>query len=130
MMVVDTHVILWLALEPEHLSRNATKAIEDTRSNGSPLLISSISLFEIARAAERGRVELKEPTDAFLVRIMSMFSIQQISAPVALAAAKLPDAFPGDPADRIIAATALLEDLPLITADQNIRRSHAVKTIW
>jgi PIN domain nuclease of toxin-antitoxin system len=42
----------------------------------------------------------------------------------------LPPSYPNDPADRVIGATALIEDLPLITADKEIRRSRAVPTIW
>ena len=47
-----------------------------------------------------------------------------------MAAAQLADAFPGDPMDRIIAATALTEGIPLVTADERIRRSGVVRTIW
>jgi PIN domain nuclease of toxin-antitoxin system len=53
-----------------------------------------------------------------------------ITANIALQAYALPASYPKDPADRIIGATALVEDIPLLTADQAIRKSRAVPTIW
>jgi PIN domain nuclease of toxin-antitoxin system len=53
-----------------------------------------------------------------------------ITRNVALQAYELPERYPKDPADRIIAATALIEDIPLLTADNAIRRSRVVSVIW
>ena len=58
------------------------------------------------------------------------FVILPITANIALQAFELPPGYPKDPADRIIGATALVEDIPLVTADREIRRSKAVPTIW
>ncbi|WP_446742852.1 type II toxin-antitoxin system VapC family toxin [Silvibacterium acidisoli] len=130
MIVLDTHVILWLALEPDGLSRPATAAIQQARLSSLSILISGISLYEIARASERGRIDLQSSTEAFFERVLSTLTVRPVSPSVSLIAAKLPAAFPGDPADRIIAATAISEGASLITADQHIRRSRAVKTVW
>ena len=89
-----------------------------------------MSLYEISRISERGRIVLDVSLEIFLSRVTSLFEIKPINSAIAIAAARLPDTFPGDPADRIIAATAIVEGLPLITADRNIRRSRLVKTIW
>jgi PIN domain nuclease of toxin-antitoxin system len=129
-ILLDTHVLLWLAGEPEKLSKAASIAIREIRETGASLAISSVSLYEIARLAERGRIKLDESTDVFLHGLESLFFIQPITVAIALTAGQLPDLFPGDPMDRIIAATAISEGVPLITADQNIRRSRALKTIW
>jgi len=129
-ILLDTHVILWIAGEPEKMSKSASTAIRDARAERVPIAIASVSLYEIARLADRGRIKLDSPTDSFLRRLESLFLVQQITASVAIAAGQLPDHFPGDPMDRIIAATALTEALSLVTADERIRRSGVVKTIW
>jgi PIN domain nuclease of toxin-antitoxin system len=130
MILLDTHVLLWLLLEPEKLSQEASAAITRTLRTGEAIAISPITLVEIARLAARGRVQLSRPARAFLGKIESDFSVHTITAEIAYIAGQLADPFPGDPADRIIAATALTEGMTLITADDRIRRSAAVKTIW
>jgi len=67
---------------------------------------------------------------AFLSEVERRFVVLPITANIALQALELPSTYPKDPADRIIGATALIEDIPLITADQAIRKSRAVPTIW
>jgi PIN domain nuclease of toxin-antitoxin system len=130
MILLDTHVLLWLLLEPEKLSQEASAAITRTLRTGEAIAISPITLVEIARLAARGRVQLSRPARAFLAKIESDFSVHTITAEIAYIAGQLADPFPGDPADRIIAATALTEGMTVITADERIRRSAVVKTIW
>lgn len=129
-MLLDTHVVIWLALEPDKVSKSAVSAIRNQRLSGEVLAISCISLYELARMSERGRILLDPSLETFLSRVEALFEVKPISSAVALTAARLPNAFPGDPADRIIAGTAIVEGVPLITADRNIRRSRLVKTIW
>lgn len=130
MILLDTHVVIWLALDPGKISEAALAAIRGERRTGAALAISCITLYEVARIVERGRILLDVPLDAFMSRVNSWFEIKQITMPVALSAARLPNSFPGDPADRIIAATAIVEGLSLVTADRHIRRSRLVRTIW
>ena len=89
-----------------------------------------VSLYEIARLAERGRITLDSSVKAFLLRLERFFAIQPITVSIALAASRFPNTFSGDPADRIIAATALAANIPLVTADEDIRHSGEVTTIW
>jgi PIN domain nuclease of toxin-antitoxin system len=70
------------------------------------------------------------PLEDLLAEIERRFIVRLLSPQIALAAAQLPPTFPSDPFDRIIAATAIVERVPLLTADRNIRRSRAVRTIW
>jgi PIN domain nuclease of toxin-antitoxin system len=128
MILLDTHAALWLALHPERLSRPARSAIQDNVLAG--LAISAQSLYEIAWLVVRKRIVPSEPLDKFIYRFQSRFGIQSLTPAIAIAAARLPAAFPSDPFDRIIAATAMVEGIPLVTADQNIRRSRALRTIW
>jgi PIN domain nuclease of toxin-antitoxin system len=65
-----------------------------------------------------------------LAYIERRFIVRPLTRQIALAAAQLPSTFPSDPFDRIIAATAIVERVPLVTADQNIRRSRALRTMW
>jgi len=130
MILLDTHVIFWLAFEPNKISRVAAEAIRGLQKSETYPAISCISLYEISRMSERGRIELDEPLETFLSRLNSLFEVRPIRTEIAIAAARFPNNFPGDPADRIIAATAMVEGLSLVSADRHIRRSRVVKTIW
>ena len=130
MILLDTHVALWLALEPANISRPAVSVIEFAQGEGSGIALSCVSLYEIARVAHRGRVQLDGPVEDFLDQLSERLSIIGLTSPIALAAAQLPADFTGDLIDRIITATALTEGIPLVTADYNIRGSRTVNTIW
>lgn len=130
MILIDTHVLLWLALDERKLSRNAATAIHDARKRSVALAVSDISLWEISLAARKNCVPFTTSAVAFLQEVESRFQILPITARASELAAHLPDFFPKDPADRIIAGTALARGIPLITADASIRRSRVVPTIW
>ena len=130
MILCDTHVVVWLALEPHRISRKARAAIEETRQRGEALAISDITLLEIATLQKRRRVRLDTSLETFLAEVESRFAVLPITARVCARAMGLPPAYPKDPADRVIAATALVEGVPLLTADGDIRRSRVVSTIW
>jgi len=68
--------------------------------------------------------------EAFLSEVERRFVVLPITANIALQALELPASYPNDPADRVIGATALIEDIPLVTVDAKIRNSRAVPTIW
>lgn len=130
MIVLDTHVALWALGDSGKLSAAALQAIEETESEGSRCAVSTLSFYEIARAIFRGRMTPLRPVDQILGEMEWRFIVRPLTPAIALAAAQLPAAFPSDPFDRIIAATAMVEGVPLLTADQHIRRSRAVRTIW
>ncbi len=130
MILVDTHVVVWLALDPGQLSRKARAAIEDARKNGDGLAISDITLLELAALASKGRIHLDISLESFLQEVEARFVVLPISGRACVLSLELPPSYPKDPADRIIAATALVEGLPLLTADRKIRQSKAVQTIW
>ena len=130
MILVDTHVVVWLALDQTQLSKNARAAIDDARRNGDGLAISDITLLELATLASKGRIRLNISLESFLREIEARFTILPISGRACVRALGLPAAYPKDPADRIIAGTALVEGLSLLTADRAIRRSRALPTIW
>jgi PIN domain nuclease of toxin-antitoxin system len=94
------------------------------------LAISDISLFELASLADRNRIQLHLPMVSFLEEVQSRFIILPINSKIAAQAVQLPAPYPRDPMDRIIGATAQVHGLSLVTADNGIRQSKTVKTIW
>jgi PIN domain nuclease of toxin-antitoxin system len=128
MILLDTHAAIWLALSPERLSRLARGAIEDNLPAG--LALSAQSLYEVAWLIVRRRILPNEPLDTFIHSLQSRFTVYPLTSVIAVTAAELPASFPSDPFDRIIAATAIVERIPLLTADRNIRRSRSLSTIW
>lgn len=129
-MVLDTHALLWLGENPERLSQAARETIAQAERHGEKLIVSTSSLYEIAWAVSRGRIFSEIPLHELLLRIERRFTMVSLTTEIAIAAAQIPATFPSDPFDRIIAATAIVEGVPLITADQRIRSSHALRTIW
>jgi PIN domain nuclease of toxin-antitoxin system len=129
-ILVDTHVVVWLAFDQTQLSKKARAAIDGARKNGDGLAISDVTLLELATLASKGRIHLTVSLESFLQEVEVRFVVLAISGRACARAMGLPATYPKDPADRIIGATALVEGLPLITADREIRRSKVVHTIW
>jgi PIN domain nuclease of toxin-antitoxin system len=130
MILVDTHVVLWLAMEPARIAKKARAAIEGTRHSGQGLAISDVTLLEIAVIESKGRVKLNASLETFLSEVEARFVVLSITGRICVRALGLPAAYTKDPADRVIGATALVEGIPLVTADVDIQRSKAVRTIW
>jgi PIN domain nuclease of toxin-antitoxin system len=130
LILVDTHVVIWLAFEEARLSKKARAAILEARLNGEGLAISDISLFELARAFARERSHLDISVESALTEVERRFIVLPINSRISLRALGLPPTYPKDPADRIIGATALVEGIPLITADREIRNARALTIIW
>ena len=129
-ILLDTHVVLWLKSDSARLSQKARAAIEDARKDAEALAISGITLLELATLAKKGRIHLTISLESMLQEIETQFLVLPISARACARTLQLPASFPQDPADRLIAATALVEALSLVTADREILQSKAVPTIW
>lgn len=130
MILVDTHIVIWLALNPEQLSKRAVTAITAARQADGGVAISGITLYELACAASKHRFRLTMPIEVFMQDAAERYVIKPITAEIAVAAVRLPTTYPKDPMDRIIGATALLEGLTLVTADRAIRESKVIDVIW
>jgi PIN domain nuclease of toxin-antitoxin system len=129
--VLDTHALMWWADENSKLSKKARQAAT-VAARRRELIASAISIFEITTLERRGRIALKIPLDEWLdsLRVLPELTIQPVTDEIAERAGAFGDVFPGDPADRIIAATALVLDVPLITADTKLRGIPTLTTIW
>jgi PIN domain nuclease of toxin-antitoxin system len=130
-VLLDTHVLVWLAVEPSRLSAAAVKAIGEAANSGG-IAIASITLLELATLIVRGRLLPGGPPASALEELVARTGVvvKDITPAIAVLAVQLPEPFPGDPADRVIVATAHVEGIPLITRDAKLRRSVAVQTIW
>jgi len=130
LILLDTHLVIWLASDDSRISRPARSAIAEARQSRRGLGISDFTLFELSLLFGKKKFALAVTPEAFLSEVERRFTVFPVTANIALQAFDLPARFPNDPVDRIIAATALIEDIPLVTADREIRRSRAVSTIW
>lgn len=128
MILLDTHVAIWIAAAPEKLSQAAKLAVSSRRDEG--LAICDATLLELATLIRKSRLEHRLSPATMLSDLESRFSVIPISGRACLETLSLPEAFPQDPIDRIIVGTARAEGMPLVTADAAIRRSRVVETIW
>ena len=129
MILLDTHVLIWLASDPAKLSKKASSAIRRA-SHGTGIAISAITLWELAWLATHDCLEITGTVEAFVEKISSRTAIRPVTVKVAVLANQLPAGYSGDPCDRLIGATALIEGIALVTKDTRIRACMQIKTIW
>ena len=129
MILLDTHVLIWLANDPAKLSRKASEAIHSARQSDG-LAISAITLWEVAWLATHGRLDFVGTVDALIERMSSKMAIRPITPKIAVLANQLPPTYSSDPSDRLIGATAMSEGIALVTKDRAIRDYKQIKTIW
>lgn len=131
MVILDTCVMIFDALTPERLSRKAFMELEKGRRSNN-LTCSDISLWEIAMLMKKERIKATVSPRDFLADIVAAnrLRILPITPEIAWHASYHTDFSHGDPADRIIAATALQHKAPLLTCDTRLREMKTVKTVW
>ncbi len=129
--LLDTHVLIWLALEPKRLSKRATSGIRRAARRGG-LGLASISLWEIAVLCARGIIKPRGTASTWTAQLLAETGagVVNITPTIAELATGFPAEFPRDPADRLIAATARAEGVTLITADERIAQSPLLETLW
>lgn len=128
MIMLDTHALIWAVADTKRLSRTAAAAIRAHKEDG--LVIAAITLWELAMLVTRGRIQAFGTVDASVKLLVEGTIMKPITAEIAAIAAQFPREFPQDPADRLIAATARAEGLPLITRDERLHQSPLIRTIW
>lgn len=131
MILLDTCAIIWDALDQAKLTDKARAAITKADEHNA-LIISDISIWEISMLIKRSRVEIATTAANFLNLFLESrnISVVSISPEIAELSTSFGSEINNDPADRIIAATSIIHNAQLITADSNIRQSKLIDTIW
>ena len=127
-VLLDTHVVHWWSAEPRRVSASARRTLEEADE----LAVAAISWFELAWLARNERVLLNVPIRSWLEGLAAQLRTIGVTPAIVDTAVALPASFPRDPADRLIYATAIEHDLPLVTKDQAIRRQARPPTraVW
>ena len=128
MTLVDTQSVIWVTQDWHRLSPGARAALAAGRLLGN-LAIADITLREIAFLVARGRVILSEPLDVYLRFLQAKFIILPITPEIAERSMGFGPAYPNDPADMLIGATAIVHGAILVTSDKQIRHSGEVQCI-
>ena len=92
MILVDTHVVVWLAFDQDRLSKKARAAIDDARQNGDGLAICDITLLELAALFRKGRIRLEISLESFLDEVEARFVVLPIGGRACVRALGLPAA--------------------------------------
>lgn len=129
--LLDTHVWLWWLLGQPELTAAERAALDALAAAGTPPALSAISLWEAQMLAAKGRLDLDRRLSHWLPTAAApeTVTLLPMDIDVILALEGLPKGFHGDPADRIIVATARAHGLTLATRDGNIRRSRSAR-LW
>jgi PIN domain nuclease of toxin-antitoxin system len=128
LIVLDTHAWIWWAAEPGKLSAKARAAIEASDTLG----VCAVSCWEVAMLVAKGRLELDREVLVWLRQALALERLElcALTPQIAVGASRLPETFPGDPADRMIAATAASRRAGLVSKDARLRNLPDVRTIW
>jgi PIN domain nuclease of toxin-antitoxin system len=127
-VLLDSHVVQWWSAEPERLSRAATEAL----AGADQLAVSAISWFELAWLATHERIIVTIPVRSWLEQLADGLQTLGVTPAIAATAVSLPSSFPGDPADRLVYATAVEHGCLLVTKDHRLRRHRHPRpvTVW
>ena len=129
MIILDTHVWIWLVSDPEKLSGKAIEAIDYARTVG----ICPISCWEISTKVANGKLALDRDINIWVEQALARprIKLMELSAEITLMAGRLgKEGFHGDPADRLIVSTAIVHGAGLISKDRRIRSFSKVQAIW
>ncbi len=130
-IVLDTCAVIWDALNADRLTTKAKRAMRAAEADNE-LMISDISIWEIAMLVARKRLEIEETVSSFINLYLQYrkITVQPISSEIAELSVSFGREINNDPADRIIAATTIVIGAKLVTADENLITSAIIPTIW
>ena len=126
-LLLDTHIWLWSLIEPANLSRKVARELENPQNE---LWLSPISVWEILLLARKGRVKLDGKPEMWIREALLKSNLKEASLnnEIAILSSDL-SLTHKDPADRFLAATAIVYDLTLTTADKNLLRCRQFKML-
>lgn len=124
---LDTHAVIWSLMDDPRLGKKARELIAS--SSRDELIVSDMTLLETSMLISKGRLQTKHEPGFLLGKIADSFRIIPITPEIAHLAVtlKLPH---GDPFDRVIAATSVHHQVPLLTRDKELKRAKTVETLW
>ena len=130
MLLLDTHIWLWWLLGDGALNNIEREALDRAAESGD-LSISWVTVWETEMLERKGRIELNQGFQKWIEAAVQprIATLLPVDTEVVIAQRKLPDSFHGDPADRLIAATSILSQYPLVTHDRRIREANVCE-IW
>jgi len=120
MILLDTHIWVWWVNESKDLSAKQMKLIEKSISKG--LALSLISIWEVAKLVEKKRLLLTTPINEWIEKASAYpgIDIIPLSNDIIIKSTQLPGNFHNDPADQLIVASSIIQEIPLLTADEKI----------
>lgn len=132
LIALDTHALVWWVADPKRIPAKARRAIDSAIQDGESLAVSSICLWEVAMLVERGRLAFSVDAHTWLhnVQALPMLAFHPVDNAVALRSVRLPGFAHRDPADRMIAATAIGLNATLVTGDTRLWHYAPLPTLW
>lgn len=130
-IVIDTHIVIWHFSDPSLFSKPAETAI-DKAETGGVIFISAITIVELIYLTEKGKIpgDVLDLLRSALEDSTTAFRLIELDQEIADEVSNIPRVAVPDMPDRIIAATALHLNLPVVTKDSNIRAIKSIQTIW
>lgn len=121
-LVLDTHIWIWLLTGDPHISKETQQLIHHVATEEEGLLLPAICIWEIAMLEVKKRIRFNQPIKEWVLQALSLPGLQlaPLTPEIALESCNLPGEFHGDPADRMIVATARLAGATLLTKDQRL----------
>lgn len=131
MILLDTHVLVWMVSDSSRLSRAAARELRKAEQTGD-MAIASITLWELALLYHHGRLRTSGSIESAIRMILEKSRVQvlEVNPEIAALTTTFPDSFPKDPGDRLIGATARAYGLTLVTQDDRILSSPLIRSIW
>jgi PIN domain nuclease of toxin-antitoxin system len=127
-IVLDTHAWIWWVSDPSLLSKLAERAIRNARTISIPAIV----VWEFAMLVSKGRLEIDRPPLEWVRAALALPRVEllSLSPMVAVHSTQLGGGFHGDPADRLIVASAAVESAPLVSKDERIHEYGGIPVIW
>jgi PIN domain nuclease of toxin-antitoxin system len=130
-ILLDTHVLVWMVSDPARLSRTASREIQKAQRDRN-CAIASMTLWELALLFQKNRLRGAGTIESAIRSILDDTGVKvlDITPEIADLSMAFPDSFPKDPADRLIGATSRAYGLMLITKDDHIRNCPLLRSMW